>query len=146
MFIATTKRISGLRALLHPRSSLPSARTTTKRRASIRVMGTLPVSLLNIGPYAFTAINLSGAAGVASVLNVQTTWYSVGDGKKWIRPRPWPWFSLYELNNPVPMGGAPLVWSQYGQGSAGLGSITNMGGGTISSGSFYIDPAPDGVA
>lgn len=95
---------------------------------SIVILGTLAVSALNIGPYAFTAINLLGAVGVSRVLNVQTTWYSVGDGKKWIRPRPWPWFSLYELNNPVPMGGEPQVWSQYGQGV---------------NGSVYFSPIPD---
>src|SRR5262249_1822596 len=49
------------------------------------------------------------------------------------------------LNNPVPVNGPPSVWSQYGAGSAGVGSITGEGTGSISSGSFYLDPPPDAI-
>ena len=52
----------------------------------------------------------------------------MGTGQLWIRPRPWPWFSLYELSNPVPSQGPPKVWAQYGQGA---------------SGTIYISPLPD---
>jgi hypothetical protein len=66
--------------------------------------------------------------GLGGILNVRTLWYSVGQGQKWIRPRPWPWFTLYELNNPVPTLGPPQKWAQYGQGNAGT---------------IYISPVPD---
>ncbi len=96
--------------------------------ASIRVLGTLAVTALLTGPYPFSAINLAPAVGVSGAINMQTLWYAVGDGKKWIRPRPWPWFSLFQMNNPVPMGGAPIEWSQLGQGV---------------NGTLYVSPIPD---
>jgi hypothetical protein len=89
---------------------------------SIPAMGTLAVTSGNRGPYLFTSIafpTASETSGIAGPLNARTIWYQVGDGQKWIRPRPWPWFSLYELNNPVPDQGAPAVWTQYGQGVNG---------------------------
>lgn len=87
--------------------------------ACIRVMGNLSLAAGVNGPYSFGAINLSGAIGVQGVLSVQTMWYVVGSGQKWVRPRPFPWFSLYELNTPVPQQRPPRVWSQYGQGVNG---------------------------
>ena len=106
---------------------------------AIRFMGSLA---LNIGQqvYQFSSITLPGgvAAGVQGVLDVETLWYQVGVGQKWIRPRPWPWFSLYELNNPVPTPGPPQVWSQYGQGAGAQASPLPVGGGSL-----YISPPPD---
>ena len=73
-------------------------------------------------------ISVGTEPGIAGTLKVRTLWYSVGTGQLWIRPRPWPWFSLYELSNPVPSQGPPKVWAQYGQGA---------------SGTIYISPLPD---
>ena len=87
--------------------------------ACIRVMGSLAVTAGNQGPYAFTAINLSPAVGVQGVMAVRTMLYSVGSGQAWIRPRPFEWFSLYILNDPVPQAGPPAVWTQYAQGANG---------------------------
>lgn len=80
--------------------------------------------------YPFSSIALTGgtAAGVLGPINVRTLWYNLGTGQQWIRPRPWPWFSFYELSNPVPGSGAPAVWAQYGQGV---------------NGSIYLSPSPD---
>lgn len=86
---------------------------------SIRVMGTLAVVGANQGPYPFSAISLAGATGVAGILSVQTIWYQVGDGRQWIEPRPWPWFSLYEFNSPVLTPASPRMWTQYSQGVNG---------------------------
>lgn len=77
--------------------------------------------------YPFSAIAL-GVTGIAGPLKVRTLWYGVASGQLWIRPRPWPWFSLYELSNPVPSQGPPKVWAQYGQGA---------------SGTIYVSPLPD---
>ena len=69
--------------------------------------------------------------------------YAVASGYQWVRPRPWSWFWLFKMNNPVPQQGAPTVWSQFSQGASGQGSETGIGAGTMTSGSFYIDPPPD---
>lgn len=86
---------------------------------SIRVIGTLAVSATNPGPYPFTSIALTGAVGVGGVLSAQAAWYLVGDGRLWIRPRPWPWYSLYEFSSAAPDQSPPHVWTQYGQGENG---------------------------
>lgn len=105
----------------------------------VRFMGSLALSI-GVNAYPFSSITLTGAAavGVSGVLDVEAAWYLVGSGQKWIRPRPWPWFSLYELNNPVPSSGPPLVWSQYGTGASAQVSPLPVGGG-----SMYISPLPD---
>lgn len=95
--------------------------------ACIRVLATLPL-VAATRSYDFSSISLGGAAGVAGVFNVRIASYQVGDGQKWIRPRPFEWFTQYELNTAVPKSGAPAVWSQYGQGATG---------------SVYISPLPD---
>ncbi len=92
--------------------------------------------------YSFSGIALSDAS-VSGALNVRRIQYAVGSGFKWISPRPWEWFELYSLNNPVPDSGPPLSWAQLKQGSAGTGTVTNEGAGTISSGEFWLDPLPD---
>jgi hypothetical protein len=105
----------------------------------IRYMGTLALTA-GTQVYPYSAIALAGgtAAGIAGVLDVETLWYQVGVGQKWIRPRPWPWFSLFELNNPVPVGGPPKVWAQYGQGASAQASPLPVGGGSL-----YVSPPPD---
>lgn len=85
----------------------------------IPVIGTLAVIANDQGPYLFTAINLGAAIGVAGVLNIQTIWVQIGTGQQWIRPRPWPWFTLYEMNNAAPVPTGPRAWAQYGQGING---------------------------
>jgi len=111
---------------------------------SIRVMGTIS-TVIGQRNYNFSAINIGtpSVTGAQGVIHVRRIMYGVGTGYQWMRPRNWEWFDLYKLNNPVPPSGPPVVWAQYGQGSAGIGSITGEGGGTLSSGSFYIDPLPD---
>jgi hypothetical protein len=110
----------------------------------VRVQGTI-TTVIGQRNYNFSAINLGtpSVTGVQGVMNIRDMRYAVGSGAKYVRPRPWEWFNIYKLNNPVPASGAPTTWAQYGQGSAGLGTITNVGTGTLSSGSFYIDPLPD---
>jgi hypothetical protein len=78
--------------------------------------------------YPFSAINLSGSTGILEVLKVQTLWYQAASGQKWVTPRSFEWFSLYNFNAPVPLSGEPETWAQYGQGV---------------NGSIYIDPLPD---
>ena len=112
----------------------------------IRVMGTVS-TVVGQRNYNFSNIALGtpSVTGVQGVIHVRRVMYSVASGYRWMRPRNWEWFDLYKLNNPVPPSGPPQVWAQYAQGSAGLGSITGEGTGSISSGSFYIDPLPDNV-
>ena len=94
--------------------------------------------------YNFSAVVLNDAA-IGGVIHIRRITYSVASGQKWIAPRSWPWFDLYHMNNPVPVNGPPAVWAQYGQGSAGTNGITGISAGSMSSGSFYIDPPPDAV-
>ena len=106
---------------------------------AVRFMGSLALSV-GANAYPFSAITLTGAsaAGISGVLDAETLWYQVGQGQKWIRPRPWPWFARYELSNPVPPSGPPAVWSQFGQGAAAQSSPLPVGGGSL-----YISPLPD---
>lgn len=85
---------------------------------AIRVYGTLAL-IAGQQQYAFSAISTGSTPGVAGVFNCRTAWYRVGTGQRWFRPRSFEWFSLYELNDPVPGRGAPKTWSQFGQGTAG---------------------------
>lgn len=95
----------------------------------IRIYTTLPVDA-GTQTYPYTAIDLSSAVGVRGILNVRAAWLQIASGQAWMRPRPFEWFSLYELNNPVPQQGQPKVWTQYAQGSTG---------------SLFVSPVPDGV-
>ena len=110
----------------------------------IRVLATIP-TVLGQRNYPFSSLSLGSFQGVQGVIHVRAIRYAVAQGFKWIEPRSWPWFDLYHMNNPVPVPGPPAVWAQYSQGSAGLGSITGEGGGSMASGSFSIDPIPDGI-
>ncbi len=103
-----------------------------------RFLGTLSTSL-NTRNYNFSAINLGSSNGLAGVLNVRGMMYTVASGYQWMRPRPWSWYWLFKMNNPVPQPGAPEVFSQFSQGASGQG----LGAGSMISGSFYIDPPPD---
>jgi len=79
--------------------------------------------------YGFSAVNVAAVnPAVEAPFNARFLWYVVGEGQKALRPRGWPWFAQYKLNNPVPNTGVPQVWSQYGQGD---------------SGSIFFDPVPD---
>ena len=107
---------------------------------SIRIHGTITTAA-GQRSYPFSAVNTGVAAttGVQGVINISSIHLAVGTGAKWMTPRPWPWFSLYNNNNPVPQQGPPTEWSQYGQGSAGTGT------GSGASGTIFVDPTPDDV-
>lgn len=107
----------------------------------VRAIGTV-VTTIGQRAYNFSSISFS-AAGVQGAINVRRIQYSVGSGQKWVKGKSWEWFDLQRFNNPVPPSGPPTEWAQYGQGSAGTGTITGAGSGTVNSGSFYIDPLPD---
>lgn len=111
---------------------------------SIRVLATQSLSV-GQRPYNFSSFNVGTPAstGVQGVINVRQVLYSIGSGMKIVSPQNWPWFLQYHLNNPVPPSGAPTTWSQFGQGSAGIGTIVTGGGGAVSTGNLYIDPLPD---
>lgn len=109
-----------------------------------RYLGTISLTV-DQRNYNFSSISTGTASvtGLSGVLTVRAMRYAVGSGYQWIRPRPWPWFDLFKMNNPVPESGAPEVWSQYSRGASGGGSITGVGSGSLISGSFYVDPIPD---
>lgn len=115
----------------------------------IRRIGVLNTAISQVS-YNFSSIvstvegdGLSADPAVAGIIHVRDCFYQVASGWAWMRPRDFPWYRLYHFNNPVPQPGAPTLWAQHGQGSSGAGAITGVGGGTISSGSLWIDPAPD---
>lgn len=97
----------------------------------VRFLGTIS-TVLAVRNYNFTALNtgVSSANGIQGALNVRAILYTIASGMRWIRPRPWEWFMLFKMNNPVPPSGAPQVWSQFSQGETG---------------NFYIDPLPNQV-
>ena len=113
---------------------------------SIRTIGTIS-TVIGQRNYNFSSINIgtASATGIQGIIHIRRVMYAVGSGYQWMRPRNWEWFDLYKLNNPVPPSGPPEVWAQYAQGSQGTGSITGVGSGTLSTGSFYLDPIPDYV-
>lgn len=94
----------------------------------IRNYATLPLTG-GTQQYSFASIVLGGGTGgIQGVFNIRTGWLQIASGQAWIRPRPFEWFSLYELNNPVPQQGQPKVWTQYGQGVTG---------------NIFVSPVPD---
>lgn len=105
----------------------------------IRAFGSLAVTSATRS-YGFGAINIASSdlgatppAGIFGPLNVRQVWVRVGQttvpvGRQVLRARPFTWFGLHGLNNPVPPTGMPKSWSVFGQG----------GNGTI-----ILDPAPD---
>lgn len=85
----------------------------------VRVYGSLAVTAPT-QQYSFADITFPvGTTGVGNVGNVRLANYSLGSGTVYIRPRPWEWFHLYYLCNPVPQAGAPEVYAQFGQGVLG---------------------------
>lgn len=104
---------------------------------SVHFFGTIStVPGQNAYPFSTINIGVPATSGVEGVFNIQTIQYNVASGQKWINPRPWPWFQLYVLNDPVPQAGPPTVWSRFGQGASQGDSGTNQGG------TFYIN-VPD---
>ncbi len=110
----------------------------------IRAIGTV-ATIIGQRAYNFSSINFGTIAvtGIQGPINVCRVMYNVGSGQKWIKGKSWEWFDFQRFNNPVPGSGAPTEWAQLSQGSASTGAITGEGSGTISSGSFYVDPLPD---
>jgi hypothetical protein len=107
----------------------------------IRQFGTIN-TVIGQQAYPFSGINtgVSATNGIQGVLSINSLSYNVGGGSLWMTPRPWPWFSLYNMNNAAPGNGPPTEWSQFGQGAApGSGN----GQASVGGGSFYVSPAPD---
>ena len=106
----------------------------------IRRQGSLTL-VASTRSYDFTAITVSPATGIGGVINVRQILLAIGNatpqGYRWIRPRGYEWFTLYQLNNPVPALGTPKVWSQYAQGAA------PQTGFQASGGNLQFDPIPD---
>ena len=95
----------------------------------IRVYGTLVLTGgTQVYPFASISVDPTSTLGIAGVFNVRGANISVGVGQVWMRPRPFPYFQLYFLNNPVPTTGRPKEYSQFGQGA---------------NGSLYFNQAPD---
>lgn len=106
----------------------------------LRVMGTIS-TVAGQQSYRFQDVNtgVPATTGVQGIINIRSLSLSIASGALWMTPRPWPWFSLYEMNNPVPQQGTPTVWAQFGQGAAPSG-VANT---TINGGSFYVSLIPD---
>lgn len=110
----------------------------------VRYLGTISTTI-NQRNYSFSSISTGTASvtGVQGAFNARSIRYAVGDGYQWVTPRAWEWFEFFSLNTPVPASGPPVDWSQHKQGSAGSGSITGIGAGSMISGTFFLDPIPD---
>lgn len=101
----------------------------------VRRIGTINTTI-GQREYNFSTITFSDA-NVAGALHVRRLSYNVGTGQKWFRPRAWPYFDYFHLSNPAPVNGAPQVWAEFEQGSAGAST------GSAATGSFMLDPPPD---
>lgn len=97
----------------------------------IRSQGPLTITQGAVS-YLFSSITpVSVVQGIGVPLHVRALWQELGSGGyHYISPRGFPWFSLYELNNPAIQSqqGPPVSWSQFGQGT---------------NGTILISPAPD---
>lgn len=104
----------------------------------VRTIGTIS-TVAGQNSYSFSNINIGTptVSGIDGVFNIQTIQYVIASGQRWLNPRPWPWFQLYYLNNPVPQQGPPKGWSQFGQGGAPGDTGPGQGG------TFYVNPTPD---
>src|SRR5262245_54424081 len=84
---------------------------------SIRALGIIS-TVAGQRNYNFSGLNLgvSATTGIAAAIHVRAILFAIASGQQWMRPRPWPWFMLFKLNNPVPQESRTLeVWSQFGQ-------------------------------
>lgn len=106
----------------------------------VRVLGTIS-TVIGQRNYNFSSINVGVSAtnGISGVINVRSVMRSVGVGYKWMKPEAWPWFQSFRMNDPTPVNGAPVAWSQFGQGAAPGGTGAGAGG------SFYVDPPPNAI-
>lgn len=106
----------------------------------VRTIGTIS-TVAGQNAYQFSAINIGVPAttGIYGILNIQTILYTVGSGMRRLNTRPWPWFELYYMNNPVTQQGVPTEWSRYGQGASPTATGPTQGG------TFYVNPVPDDV-
>jgi hypothetical protein len=106
----------------------------------IRLIGTIN-TVVGQNAYKFSdiVIGTPTITGIDGVFNIQTIQLSIASGQRWLNVRPWPWFQLYYLNNPVPQQGTPRVWSRFGQGASPGDTGPGQGG------TFYVNPTPDDV-
>ena len=108
----------------------------------IRAVGTIS-TVIGQRPYRFQDISFGTPVltGIQGAINIGSMNYVIASGELWMAPRPWPWFTLYELNNASPSSGPPKTWAQFGQGAAPSGAVNT----SINGGSFYVSPLPDDV-
>lgn len=103
----------------------------------VRVYGTLAVDQTT-QQYPFTQIVFqTGTVGVQGVINVRMVSYIfpgfVANGGYLVTPREWEFFNAFVLAQPVPLdssgnpiGSAPSVWAQFGQGVNGTLFINQL--------------------
>lgn len=94
----------------------------------VRVYATLPTAA-GQRQYPFSSIAFPvGTQGVQGVINVRMMTYSVpgSEGQAMVTPREWEFFNTYVLatmplvdGSGNPIGGAPEMWAQFGQGANG---------------------------
>jgi hypothetical protein len=82
--------------------------------------GTMPL-VQGTQEYPFSGVlaSIPATQGISSIINVEQILLVLGTGYIKLRPRPWPWFTQYWLNNAAPQQGQPQVWAQYAQGANG---------------------------
>lgn len=106
----------------------------------VRAIGTL-TTVAGQQVYPFSSLNLgvSATTGIQGAINVNAIWSVIAGGQQWMTPYSWEWFSLYYLNNIIPVSALPTNWTQYGQGAAPPGANSGASFG----GSIYLYPVPD---
>lgn len=93
------------------RGQIAAESESIRRQGSINIP--FPNQSMALTDIVFTDTDIVGA------LTIRNMFYNVGGGGIQLFPRPWPWFSLYYLNNAAPVAGPPLVYSVYRQGASG---------------------------
>ena len=144
-YLAQTQQLlqnPGATNALYPTSNLTDWINTARGQVAaeaqcIRATGGM-VTVSGTNSYPFDLVFATTATGVSYPLNIWGAWIVKGSGKTWMWPRPWPWFSVYELNNAAPKPGTPTTWSVFAQGSPGSSSFVG-----VTAGSFYVSPTPD---
>lgn len=99
----------------------------------VRARGTMS-TVATQAVYNHSAITLPGASGFGPVQFIERMWYvdpNPANQEVPLDGRRWGWFSLYFVTIQPAAAAIPTTWSQYSQGTTGT---------------FYIGPAPTGIA
>jgi hypothetical protein len=106
-------------------------------------------TVANQPTYSFVSIIQStplppGVAGIFNIRRIQLQSFTT-TGRQWVYNRSWEWFDFYHNAQSPAVFGPPRRWAQFGQGSSGTLVLGETAPNLMNSGSFFLDPIPDGA-